>query len=148
MQDVNGKELKTGQVVEIKNAYFKNDNGLYFIEAAPGDPTTCGNDYTLKRINKNGTLSKTNPICFWPICVFVSDYSKKYEAKRWNQEHATIEVVEPKTREHIEAYFREEAERYDASAKHQAKFGVNNRYYENLVECRDLMLSIADGKQQ
>ena len=35
MLDKNGKEMVTGCVVEIKNAYFKTDNGLYFIEKSP-----------------------------------------------------------------------------------------------------------------
>ena len=29
MLDKNGIEIKTGDVVEITGAYFKNDNGLY-----------------------------------------------------------------------------------------------------------------------
>ncbi len=29
--DINGIEMKTGNIVEIKNAFFKNDNGIYFI---------------------------------------------------------------------------------------------------------------------
>ena len=32
MLDKNGMEIKTGMVVEIKDAFFKNDNGLYFVE--------------------------------------------------------------------------------------------------------------------
>lgn len=27
-------EIKTGDIVEIKNAYFKNDNGIYFVDNA------------------------------------------------------------------------------------------------------------------
>ena len=30
MRDRNGIEIKSGDVVRISNAYFKNDNGLYF----------------------------------------------------------------------------------------------------------------------
>lgn len=36
MLDKNGMEIKTGMVVEIKDAFFKNDNGLYFVETPPG----------------------------------------------------------------------------------------------------------------
>lgn len=32
MFDKNGHEIKTGDIVEITGAYFKNDNGLYFVE--------------------------------------------------------------------------------------------------------------------
>ena len=38
MLDKNGVELQAGMVVEITGAYFKNDNGFWFVENAPGDP--------------------------------------------------------------------------------------------------------------
>ena len=52
MKEKNGIEMKTGDIVEISGAYFKNDNGLYFIEYSPGDPSWSGLDYCLKRISK------------------------------------------------------------------------------------------------
>ena len=52
MLDKNGVEIKTGDIVEISGAYFKNDNGLYFVTHSPGDPTWSGRDYSLKRISK------------------------------------------------------------------------------------------------
>ena len=54
MLDKNGVEIKTGDIVEISGAYFKNDNGLYFVTHSPGDPTWSGRDYSLKRISKYG----------------------------------------------------------------------------------------------
>ena len=42
MLDKNGVEIKTGDIVEISGAYFKNDNGLYFVTHSPGDPTWSG----------------------------------------------------------------------------------------------------------
>ena len=38
MLDKNGVELRTGCVVEIAGAYFKNDNSFWFVEKVPGDP--------------------------------------------------------------------------------------------------------------
>ena len=38
MVDKNGVEMKTGDIVRVSGAYFKNDNGLWFIERSPGDP--------------------------------------------------------------------------------------------------------------
>lgn len=52
--DKNGIEIKTGDIVEITGAYFKNDNGLYFVQNSPGDPSWCGSDLSLKRISKRG----------------------------------------------------------------------------------------------
>ena len=92
MKDKNGIEIKTGMIVEISGAYFKSDNGLYYVERSPGDPGWLGSDYSLHKISKSGKLSKAkNNLCFWPISVFVCG-PKYYEAKRWNADHAVIEV--------------------------------------------------------
>ena len=93
MKDKNGIEIKTGNIVEITGSFFKTDNGLYYVEHSAGDPDWCGNDHCLKKIGKNGKLSKAKKnICFWPISVFVSDRAKSAEARKWNRENATIEV--------------------------------------------------------
>ncbi len=58
MLDKNGKEMVTGCVVEIKNAYFKTDNGLYFVEKSPEELGWLGSDYCLLKLKKrNGQLS-------------------------------------------------------------------------------------------
>lgn len=58
MLDKNGVEIRTGCIVEITGAYFKNDNGLYFVQRSPGDPSWSGSDYCLKKIGKTGKISK------------------------------------------------------------------------------------------
>ena len=58
MLDKNGVELRTGQIVKITGAYFKNDNGLYFVTHSPGDPGWCGSNYSLTKISKAGKISK------------------------------------------------------------------------------------------
>lgn len=96
MLDKNGVEIKTGDIVEITGAFFKNDNGLYFVECSPGDPSWSGKDYCLKKISKAGKISTAKyNLCFWPILTFVSDQAKTVKAHQWNREHATIEVKEP-----------------------------------------------------
>lgn len=96
MTDKNGKQIRTGDIVRISNAYFKNDNGLYYVENSPGDPSWLGKDHCLKKICKSGKISTAKyNICFWPICCFVSDRSKSAEANRWNKEHAEIEIMPP-----------------------------------------------------
>jgi len=73
--------------VEISGAYFKNDNGLYFVQASPGDPSWCGSDYSLRRISKAGKISTAKySLCFWPISVFISNRAKAAEARQWNRE--------------------------------------------------------------
>lgn len=70
MVDKNGVEMKTGDVVLISGAFFKNDNGLWFIERSPGDPSWCGSSYSLTKLKRNGqpSTAKYN-LCSWPIAV-------------------------------------------------------------------------------
>lgn len=111
MTDKNGIEIKTGAIVEITGAYFKTDNGYYLVTASPGDPNWCGSDHSLTKISKAGKLSTAKyRHGFWPIGVFVSDHSKAAEARRWNEEHAQVEVVSVKDMAQVVAYFREKIE--------------------------------------
>lgn len=111
MKDKNGIEIKTGMIVEITGAYFKSDNGLYFVASSPGDPSWCGRDYSLRKISKRGKASTAkNNIGFWPIFVTVSSSAKSAEASRWNKEHAAIEVVSLDNMSEVVAYFRAKAE--------------------------------------
>lgn len=111
MIDKNGTEITTGVIVEITGAYFKNDNGLYFVQSSPGDPHWCGSDHSLKRISKAGKISTAKySTCFWPIGVFVSDRVKAAQARTWNKDHAEIEVKAVKDLSQVIAYFQEKAD--------------------------------------
>ena len=78
----------------MSGAYFKNDNGLWFIERSPGDPSWCGGSYSLMKLKRNGqpSTAKYN-LCSWPIAIFTNSWVTRNEAHRWNEEHAEIEVV-------------------------------------------------------
>lgn len=94
MLDKNGIEMKKGDIVRISGAYFKNDNGLWKVEHAPGDPDWFGKEYSLRRLNKNGSPSTAKyNICFWPIMVTVNSREKRMEARAHNAAHAQIEVL-------------------------------------------------------
>lgn len=111
MLDKNGMEIKTGMVVEIKDAFFKNDNGLYFVEHSAGDPDWCGSDHSLRKISKRGKISQAkHNLCFWPIGIFISDRFKAAEARTWNKEHATIEIRTEIDRSEVAAHFDQMAE--------------------------------------
>ena len=111
MLDKNGVELRTGQIVKITGAYFKNDNGLYFVTHSPGDPGWCGSNYSLTKISKAGKISKAKyNLCFWPIVSVVSDRWKAAEANAWNKEHAQIEVKTIKNMTEVAAYFQAKAD--------------------------------------
>ena len=107
MIDRNGREIRTGDVVRIENAFTKNCNGLYYVEYSPGDPVWDGCVYVLKKINRNGRLSVAKHTTrFWPLASFAIDKTTRKAAKAWNDEHAEIEVVDDVCRDYILEYFR------------------------------------------
>lgn len=120
--DVNGVKLEVGQIVKISNAYFKCDNGYYFIEHEPDAPNWCGTDYSLQKINsRTGQLSTAKySTAFWPLISFTSDKTKGYAADEWNAENAIIEVVYNITNEYVIAHFEEHLERIKAQEKRDA----------------------------
>lgn len=60
MVDKNGIEIKTGDIVKIEDAFFKNDNGIYFVDCSPNDPSWIGSDYSLKKNPKQEKSVKLN----------------------------------------------------------------------------------------
>lgn len=145
MFDKNGREIKTGDVVRISNAYFKNDNHLYYVENAPGDPNWCGRDLSLRKISKAGKISKAKyNICFWPISAYVNDSWKRAEADEWNRENAVIELVEGVNSKEIEDLFREEASNYEERYKHEALYYGDTKEAALLKACAESRYAAAD----
>lgn len=94
MKDKNGKVIRKGDIVVIENGYFKNSNGRFVVEHAPLDADWCGRDYSLRRLNRDGSRSRAKGSTqFWPIFVTVSSAHLRFEAKEHNAKFATIEVV-------------------------------------------------------
>lgn len=147
MTDKNNRPMKTGDVVEITGAYFKNDNGLYFVEHTPGDPNWSGRDHCLRRIKRNGELSTAKDnICFWPIHAFVNSRDKRAAANEWNREHAEIEIKTFPHTEHIAAYFASEADSLDAPIKRYTwDFGEDCQTVKDTKETQAFYRSVADG---
>lgn len=147
MNDKNNRPMKTGDVVEITGAYFKNDNGLYFVEHTPGDPNWSGRDHCLRRIKRNGELSTAKDnICFWPISAFVNSRDKRAAANEWNREHAEIEIKTFPHTEHIAAYFASEADSLDATIKRYTwDFGEDCQTVKDTKETQAFYRSVADG---
>jgi len=111
LTDKNGRQMKTGDIVKIENAYFKNDNGYYFIDSTPGDPSWSGLDYSLKKIGKRGKISTAaHSIAFWPLWACTNDHMKNAEAKQHNDLYATIEIVSDIDNSEVIAHFKEKAE--------------------------------------
>ena len=106
MFDRNGVEIKTGDIVKVEGGFFKKDNGLFVVKNVPGDPSWSGSDISLTKISNGGKISKAkHRTAFFPIFVTVSDYFKRCEAKAWNEEHATIEVVQIKNMNEVKEHF-------------------------------------------
>ena len=145
MLDKNGKEIKTGMIVKVSNSYFKTDNGLYFVERSPGDPTWLGTDYSLHKICRNGKISTTKyRICFWPIKTFVSNYDKNVRAKEWNREHAEIEIVSLPNMSEVKAYFQAAADEFNEPIK-RAEWhdGENNERLKMMKANQAFFASVA-----
>jgi hypothetical protein len=147
MNDKNNRPMKTGDVVEITGAYFKNDNGLYFVEHTPGDPNWSGRDHCLRRIKRNGELSTAKDnICFWPISVYVNSRDKRAAANQWNQAHAEIEIKTFPNTAHIAKFFAAEADSLNATIKRYTwDFGEDCQTVKDTKETQAFYRSVADG---
>ncbi len=147
MTDKNNRTMKTGDVVEITGAYFKNDNGLYFVEHTPGDPNWSGRDHCLRRIKRNGELSTAKDnLCFWPIHAFVNSRDKRAAANQWNQEHAEIKIKTFPNTAHIAAFFTAEADSLDVTIKRYTwDLGEDCQTVQDTKETQAFYRSVADG---
>lgn len=130
MKDKNDVQIKAGDIVKIEGAFFKNDNGLYYVEQDGTNKAYCGGDsLTLYKICKNGKLSTAKyNICFFPIRSTVSDYVKTAQANAWNKEHATIEVVYNVDNSTVIERFEEEARRAKEASDYYKLRGYSESY--------------------
>lgn len=148
MKDKNGTEIKTGMIVEITGAFFKNDNGLYFVTASPGDCFWNGKEHCLTRISKAGKISTAKyRICYWPILICSGSRIKRYEGRLWNEKCAEIEVKQIKNMEGVIAYFQEARDRAkDALDRTVLRFGEDSPFTDNdraiLAEYEEVIFEI------
>ena len=147
MIDSVGREIKTGDVVEIKGAYFANENGLWFVERSPGDPSWLGDDYSLRKLCKNGKLSVgSKKITFWPLKIYTNCYEKRVLGNAWNDEHATISVVDGMDRRWIREHFETEANEMDRDlAWCDRNFGLESEDAQRVIRRQKFLRSVAAG---
>ena len=139
MVDKNGVEMKTGDIVRVSGAYFKNDNGLWFIERSPGDPSWCGSSYSLMKLKRNGQPSS------WPIAIFTNSWVTRNEARRWNEEHAEIEVVTDMDTSALAEHFMGLAKELDPYIEREAwDWGENHPDVLRHKEARKFWASVAE----
>lgn len=144
MKDANGIEMATGMIVEIENAYFANDNGLWFIDNAPGDPNWSGSEYSLYKLCRNGKPSTArHKVAFWPLCSFCSDPSKNYAAREHNSEYAKITVRTDIATEFIAEYFSSKAAEAQASLDWDRRMGHSAKVLEREKKIVDHYADVA-----
>lgn len=145
MLDKNGIEIKTGDVVEITGAYFKNDNGLYFVEHSAGDPGWSGKDHCLRKISKTGKISTAKyNLCFWPISISTNSWIKRAEAKQWNVEHAEIAIRTDIDKTRIAEYFKAEAEGMEPEIENMTwNFGHDCQCVKDRIERKTFLENVA-----
>ncbi len=137
MFDKNGTLIQAGDIVEIKGAFFKNDNGFWYVErdgitnVYEGGDETEDKDLTLRRIGKTGKLSTAkHNICFWPLCAFVSDRRKKAEANNWNRWNATIEITDKVDNTQVIKNFRKRVAQYKENAAYYQLHGYGEDWVD------------------
>lgn len=106
---VDPSELVEGDVVEISGAYFKNDNGLYFVT----NSTKSGwRDLSLHKVGKTGKVSK-NGLNAWPLRSYCSDRSKSAAADAHNAANARLTRSAVADLGGVAEYFRRELVQYE-----------------------------------
>lgn len=129
--DINGALIQAGDIVEIKNAYFKNDNGFWFVEEDGTDESYLGKDLVLKKIGKTGKVSTSKGnIAFWPLAIFTSDSYKRAAGNAWNKENATIELASKVKNDQVIDFFKSEL----AANKEQIEYYEIRGYAESFTE--------------
>lgn len=91
--DINGKEIFENVVVEIRGAYGKKHNGLWYVESSHDN-----GHLWLVKLNKDMSKSKSNSSASstsWPICSYLNDRQKNREINLYNSLNAVIEVLCP-----------------------------------------------------
>lgn len=145
MKKTDNSQFKTGDVVRISGAYFQNDNGLYYIEHSPGDPSWCGSDYCLKKICKNGKISISKySTAFFPLKSFTNNREKNALANEHNAKNAKMEIVTGINRAEIVQNFQEKAENEKKAAERDAwNFGAENECVKKQHAIADFYASVA-----
>lgn len=117
--DKNGNRIKAGDIVRIEGAYFKVDNGLWFVEEDGTNPTYNGGDsLTLHRIGTAGKISTAKYATqFWPLVHFCNSPEKNALGNSHDKHFATIEIIKTIDNGEVIARFKKEAEEKEESAE-------------------------------
>ena len=123
MLDKNGNEIRENVVVEIKDAPFVKDNGLFLVEEAISDYS-----FILRKLNT--VMAKTKVTTRWPLF----SKSRKFQNEFYTQVNAaTIEVLCP----YVEPEETEEDDSQDIVRFLKKGIKVHGIYYPCFYAKRD-----------
>ena len=88
MNDSFGKQITVGMVVEISNAFFATQNGMFVVESVYDN----GGCYLTKLTSR---MTKTKHTLGLPLRAYTNDSYKNYQANKHNAENAKIQVLCP-----------------------------------------------------
>lgn len=127
--DKNGTTIQAGDIVEIKGAFFKNDNGFWYVDQDSTNPAYTGTGLTLHKIGKTGKISTSKGrIAFWPLFCCTSNRAKNAEANDWNTEHATIEITNKVNNAQVVEAFQKLVAEYKEAAEYYEMRGYGEAW--------------------
>lgn len=88
MNDSFGKQITVGMVVEISNAFFATQNGMFVVENVYSN----GDCYLCKLTSR---MTKTKQTLGLPLRSYLNDAHKNRLAREHNEVHAKIQVLCP-----------------------------------------------------
>lgn len=120
MNDRNGREIQTGDIVKVEGGYFKTSNGIFYVSNLDTERSLW-----LHRVKKNGEIcvNSASSTQSWPLSSYCSDPRKNAEARKHNAEHVTIEVVENVNTWYVAEHFRQKAAERRAGAENARRVG-------------------------
>ena len=147
MKDSNGREIRTGDIVEISGAYFKTSNGRFFVSSGPDMPGEGGGSLWLRRVKKNGEICVNSATSSesWPPHSYCSDRRKNAEARAHNEQNARITVIDGVNTWHVAERFREKANEYKERGRDMAaRWGADRDDVREVLARGDFYAAVAE----
>ena len=140
MNDSNGREIRTGDIVTVSGAYFKTSNGLFYVSNLDTERSLW-----LHRVKKNGEIcvSSASSTQSWPLTGYCSDARKNREARLHNAEHARIEITDGVNPYHVAAEFRKKEQEARDRAENQRRMHGDSDYAREIEQTAEQCAAVA-----
>lgn len=140
LTDSNGEALHLGDIVEVSGGYFKNSNGLFFLEGEPG----ANGSVWLRKLNKSGKLPMSGDVQSWPLTSYCSDPRKSREAKNHNRTNAKITKAANVNTWHVAEWLKQRANDCLEKAERERRNWGENDAVRRLTERADRCTAAAE----